>query len=187
MSKQVSIIIGVIVLIVLAGGAYLVLNNNDSSTQSSTNKSNDGQQQTAQSEENASVEGNIASISSGGKARQCTFSYSGSNGTSNGSMYTDGNGRGLMTMDVVTEKGNTGTSNTLITTDKAYSWTTTDGKTVGFAFDKSKLTTNTSSTTTQSSATQDASKNYSMQCKAWSVDNTKLSPPSDINFATLPI
>lgn len=184
MSKGIMLVAGVVVLAVLGGGIFYVTNKDetpDQATSSQTGGSSTNQNKTS---DDSKVEGNLASISSGGKARQCTFTYSGENGSGNGSLYTDGNGRGLMTMDLVTEKGNTGKSNTLITSDKAYSWTTTNGTSIGFVFDKEKLTANTSQTSNTTSS--DANKNFSMNCEDWTVDNSKLNAPSDVNFSTLP-
>lgn len=183
MSKGVMVLVGVVVLAVVGGGIFFVTNKDDSS-QANSSQSTDSATNQNKINDNSKVEGNLASISSGGKARQCTFSYSGENGSGNGKLYTDGNGRGLMTMDLVTEKGNTGKSNTLITTDKAYNWTTTNGSSIGFVFDKEKLTANNSQTSNTTSS--DANKNFTMNCENWTVDNSKLNAPSDVNFSALP-
>ncbi len=186
MSRSAILIVGGVVVLGLVGGGVFLATKDDSSNNSeSTTQSTNGSLQATKTNDESKVDGNLQSISSGNKARQCTFSYSGPNGNGQGSMFTDGKGRGLMTTEVTTERGNVGQSNTLITADKAYSWTTTDGRSFGFILDKEKLNSgNTSSSA--NSGSQDAGKNFSMDCKGWSVDETKLAPPKDITFSALP-
>ncbi len=184
MNSKVIIAIACAVLVIGGGVAFIAMSGDDenSETKSSQTSSSGSANESSEKE----VNGNLKSISSGGKPQSCTFSYSGENGSGTGKMFTDGKGRGLLTMDLTTEQGNVGQSNTLTTTDKVYSWTKTDSQSVGFVFDASTLESNTSTPGTSSSQTQNASKDFSLKCKSWTVDETVLAVPSDVTFSTLP-
>jgi uncharacterized protein YxeA len=149
---------------------------NSAATQNTTNTN------TTDGEEN--LEGSLETFRSAGKARKCSLSYSGENGNGSGTMYTDGKGRGRITLDVATEKGNTGESNTLVLSEKSYSWTKTDSGTFGLAFNTSDIKTDSQSSNT--STQQSADKNFSMKCKSWSVEESVLTVPSDVTFTSLP-
>lgn len=147
------------------------------------------QQATDSKNKNASEEemvenGNIFTLVDMGHAHQCTFTYSGSTGNSEGKMYTDGKGRGLMTVDVKTAKGNTGQVNTLLLNDKVYGWTETDGKTVGFVYSKSTITSGKGSSASSSGV--DPNQKFELKCSSWNVDEAKLSVPSNVNFMSMP-
>lgn len=185
MNKLTMIIVGVIVAIAAVGG-YLLMNKDDKtdvvSNTSTNNQSNQNQSETANEEE---IDGSLETFRSAGKARTCTLSYSDSAGSGNGKMYTDGKGRGLMMLDLVTERGNTGQSNTLVLSEKTYSWTKTDGGSFGMVFDTKTIQPNSTGSPTNGS-TQTAGKNFSMKCKNWSVDESILTVPSDVTFSALP-
>lgn len=180
--KLIGILIGL--LVAVGAGGFLVMNRNADSKQASqsTNSSNTQAQNESDGTE---MQGSLQSLRSDGKARQCTMKYSDSNGSGSGKMYTDGKGRGRVTLDLVTERGNAGQSNTLTNGDKTYSWTTTDGGSFGFVFDTSTIQTqNTGSPSTSSTAT--AGKDFDLKCKDWIVDEAVLAVPTDVKFTSLP-
>ena len=92
-----------------------------------------------------------------------------------------------MTMESTSAKGSTVTTNTLVSADKVYGWSNTGGKTIGFIYDKAQLTA--SSTPVSPSAGSDtgsgAKQDYKMQCKAWTVDESKLQVPTNVTFTSL--
>lgn len=186
MNKKTLMIVGAVILVVaVAGGVFFMSKddtNDNSSQDSQTNQKSS--EQTQNTEQSQTEQGNLFSIASGGKAQQCEMNYSGTNGSGTGKMYTDGKGRGLMTIDIKTEKGNTGQSNTLVTADKVYSWTTANGQTFGFVADKSKYT---SSSSTSSASSADPNQKFDMNCQAWTIDESKLTVPSNVNFTALPV
>ena len=100
-------------------------------------------------------------------------------------MYTDGKGRGRMQLELKTERGNTGQSNTLVSGGKVYSWTVTEGAAIGFVADASTIQPNAAGSPTDSSS-QTAGKNFSLNCKSWNVDEAMLAVPTDVNFTALP-
>jgi uncharacterized protein YxeA len=185
MNKNILIVAGVLILLGGAG-AFFLLSKNDNTQQTTNNSSTTNQsEQKAQEEEKAeTTNGNIFSLSDSGHSHKCMFTYSGSNGTGNGTMYTDGKGRGLMTIEVKTEKGNTGKSNTLVLSDKVYGWTETEGKAIGFTYDKSTLTNGSGNSSSGSNV--DPSQKFDLNCEDWSVDESTLAVPTNVNFMTLP-
>lgn len=182
MSKTALIVIGVVLLVAAGGGgAYLLTRGNDTASDSTQNTADQSKQ-----ENGTKSEASFSSVANGGKAQKCTFTYEGSDGNGTGTMYGDGDGRGFMTMEVKSAKGNTGTSNTLTTADKAYGWFETGGKKTGFAFDKSTFENRAGSNQTSSTAGTDPSKKFTMDCQDWTVDESLFSVPSDVTFITLP-
>lgn len=185
MNKVKLIVIAVIILIG-AGVALFVLRSSSKEPVSSTN-STGTTSQTQQSTVKEPENGNIFSLSGSGKQQKCTFTYSGPSGEGTGTMYSDGKDRGLMTVEVKTAQGNTGKSNTLLQADKVYGWTESDGQTVGFVYDKAKFTsgsTNPNSSGTNSNV--DPNTKFNLSCNNWTVDETMLSVPRNINFMSLP-
>lgn len=172
-----TILIGlVVVLLAIAGaGTYFLTRGNTDTSQSGN--------QIDQSEgtNNAS----FTSVANGGKALQCTFTYDGASGSGSGTMYGDGDGRGLMTMEVNTAKGNTGTSKTLVTSDKAYGWFESNGQKTGFTYDKSTFE-NRGTSQSGSTGGTDPNREFVMDCEPWTLDESLLTVPNDVNFMTLP-
>lgn len=182
--KLIAMAVGIVVVLG-AIGVYVLSMKND--TQSSTRPATDATKVTNTTDQAAS--GNIFSLVEGGRAQKCTFSYSSTNGSGDGTMYSDGKGRGLMMIDLRTEKGNTGKSNTLVLADKVYGWTETNGKTIGFSYDKATFTNKTASTTNPGSGSSsvDPNQKFDLRCEKWSVDEAMLTVPSTVNFVTLPV
>lgn len=182
MSKKLMLII---LGVVIAGGlvAFLVTNNKDrtkSSTQNNTSQSSEKNEQ-------KKINGNLSSISGSGEAQECTYSSTSPAGTAAGVMYSDGKGRGLMELDLVSDNGNIGKSHTLFNFEKVYSWTETGGQTFGLVFDKAQLeSANNSVATTGQNSVSSTKQNFDMDCKRWTVDEAKLTVPPDVNFQSFP-
>lgn len=184
------IVVGVIVAIAAVGG-FIFLNKDDKKTDSNSTASSQNppaNQNTQSNNEDSeeAVEGSLETFRSAGMARKCNLSYSDSGGSGTGTMYTDGKGRGRISLNLTTERGNTGESNTLVTSEKSYSWTKTDGGSFGIVFDTKTIQPNSTGSPTTSS-TQTAGKNFSMKCRSWSVDESILSVPSNVKFTETPI
>ena len=177
------IVASVVGLIVLGGGAYYLVSNNSSNSSSETTQSSSANT-TANTAEPEKQQTSFSTLSKSGKAQKCDFEYSSEKGSGTGTMYTDGNGRGRMTATYNTSKGE-GTSNTIVTADKAYGWFETAGKTTGFVYDKAKLEKATSNVRGATSG-PDVNQNFSVNCSDWSVDESMLTPPTNVNFQTIP-
>lgn len=185
--KLILIIVGAVVLLGGVGG-YLLMNRDDNTINSSTDQNQDTPNQdtpSADQGQEAEVQGNLQTLRNDGTPRQCTMSYTDSARNGTGKMYTDGQGRGLMSLEVKTERGNTGQTNTLITNDKVYSWTKTDGGSIGMVLDASAIQPHATGSPTTSS-TQAAGKDFTLKCKAWNVDEAVLAIPTDVTFTNMP-
>ena len=182
MSRKIILVLIIGILVIGGGVAAYSLTRNNQSTTNNTQQPAETQQQT--NEQSSDTNGNIFSLVDSGKAQKCTFSYSGGNGTGEGTMYSDGTGRGAMMMNIKTDQGSLGDSNLLVVNDKVYGWTVSNGKSVGFVFDKAKLTSG--SDTAQTSSSVDPNQTFNLNCESWVVDETILTVPTDINFMSLP-
>ena len=186
MSKPLKIVLVVVAVLAVLGGGYYFMNKDDDASNSTSSGEESSQASEESTEAGTESEASFASINSSGKPQQCTFEYSGATGTGTGKMFADGKGRGRMTLSVSTEQGNTGETNTLVTTDKAYTWFTSDGQTMGFMYDKTTFEANSGSNQTSSSSGTDPNQNFTMNCKSWTVDESVLTAPSDVNFTSFP-
>lgn len=182
-TKLIAIVVVAVVLI--GGGAFLLTkDSNDDADNNQTSQAAEGTEANQTSEE-VEVTGNLQTLRANGKAQECNMSYSDDAGSGTGTMFTDGKGRGRIQLTLTTSRGNAGESNTLVTDEKVYSWTKTDGGTFGFVTDASTVQPgSTSSPTTNSSET--AGKDFKLSCKSWNVDESVLKVPADVKFSTLP-
>ncbi len=188
MNKKLLIIITIIVVVVGIGATILIVTTNkpknDTSTQQSAGSGTDNTSTNETTE--TKIEGNLASMTEGGKALVCDMDYTGENGASKGKMYTDGKGRGRITMDIETTRGNSGQSNTLVHSKKVYTWTKTDSGTFGMVMDINALSSGGSNSPSGSDS-QSANKNFNMSCKKWAIDESILTVPTDVNFTSPPV
>lgn len=186
MNRNILLAVGGAIILIGAVAGVLLMGKDDSpkgTSQSSTQANSDSAGTSTEAE--TASEGSLVTLSGAGKAQECSLSYSDSNGQGTGKMFTDGKGRGRMQLELTTERGNTGQSNTLTTGGKVYSWTVTEGAAFGFVMDASTIQTNAAGSPTDSSS-QTAGKNFSLECKSWNVDETILTVPTDVNFTALP-
>lgn len=183
-TKLIAIVAAAIVLV--GGGVFLVSRDGSNGSQNSESnpQTEEGAKQ-AQASEKTETVGNLQTLRSGGKAQECDMSYSDDSGSGTGKMYTDGKGRGRISLELTTSRGNSGQSNTLVTDEKVYSWTTTDGGSFGFVFDASTVQAGATGSPTTSSS-QTAGKDFKLACSSWNVDESVLTVPSDVNFSQLP-
>ncbi|HLB66677.1 MAG TPA: hypothetical protein VJJ78_03740 [Candidatus Saccharimonadales bacterium] len=186
MNKKILLLMG-IVLVVGGAVAAVIMSKDDSPStngQSSTQSGTGSQNQSTEAE--TAVEGNLKTLAGAGKTQECSLSYSGTDGEGSGKLYTDGQGRGRIQLELTTARGNKGEANTLITGSKVYSWTTTAaGGGIGFVFDVDAVQTNSTGSPTTSNS-QTAGKNFSLKCKSWDVQESTLTVPTDVNFSALP-
>lgn len=174
--------IAVAALIVVGGGAAYVLtqNNDDQKTASTTQKKNP-----FKDPETDVYNGDLLDITAAGKARTCSFNTTIEDVTTNGTLYTDGRGRGYMEMIIE----NVGTSNALVQDDKIYGWTTTGGSTTGFTYTKAeveKLASDAGIDTQTNSSVSSVNQPFNMKCTGWKVDDAKFVAPTNVNFVSVP-
>jgi hypothetical protein len=173
-------LLGIIAAVLVVGvGAWLLFGSNSSN--------NDGSAKQANRTDDSQVDGSLLSIADSGRARECTFSVNSASGNSTATFVTDGKGRGLMTMKSTGNNDASITTNTLVAADKVYGWTETGGRAIGFVYDKAQLTASSApaSEGSNSDSGSGAKANYKMQCKAWTIDESKLQVPTNVSFTSL--
>lgn len=185
-----NFIIAVVVGVVAVGGGvtYFIRNTSDSNSQQNTSTQHSQPQSDQQDDtQTTTTNSNFFALSESGKSQICTFIYSGEKGSGDGTVYADGNKRGLMKMNINTEQGNTIETNILVQSDKIYSWTTGGDKAFGMVFEKSTLEAPQSDANTSTSqSAQNLKQSYDMDCRPWTVDETVLAVPANVNFTTQP-
>lgn len=192
-NKKLFVIAIVTVILVGGGAAYYFLSKDSGSESSATNQNlnanSDKQTENSENQKTSAdkVEGSLDTVSVSGKAQECDMTYSGPEGNGTAKMYSDGKGRGLMVTKVVkTDEGNSGTFNTLMTEKSVYSWSTDAEQEFGIMYDKDSLKTSSSSSDSTENTKPNPDQKFSMDCKSWTVDETKLTPPKGINFMSFP-
>jgi len=128
----------------------------------------------------ATSRGSLKDLISGGKNLTCQISYTASDQTVAGTVYVAGEKkmRGDFTMTV---NGNPMDSHMIVDAGWGYSWTSASP-----AGTKMKIE-ETSPTPTAGSATQSAEleREVEYKCSDWSPDNSKFTPPADIQFTDM--
>ena len=167
---NIKTIIAIVVAVILMAGAgiWLASRSNNTSEQSSS---------ATQATPDAKTESSMNEIIASGKAQECDMTYSGPNGSGNGKIYTDGNGRGRYTFSGTSEQGNTGEVNQILKDGKAYGWFQSSSQTIGFVFNTSA---NSSSRTTGGGP--GPNDRFSMTCKSWNVNESTFELPAGVNF-----
>lgn len=182
MSKPVIIGVAVVAVVALGGGAFFLTQDDDTSN----NETSQTQTDQANTEEEH-AQGTFASITATGEPQQCDVSYEGEAGSGSGTIYSDGTGRGRMQLQFTTAEGNTGSSNTLVTADKAYAWFAgSEGAAIGFVYDKATFNTGTADTQANANGPS-ADQNFDMHCQDWNVDEALLTPPTDVTFTSISV
>lgn len=176
-NKKLIIAAVAVIIILVAGVSFMATSKDDTSTNTQTG-ANNGQQ----SSNNSSTKGSLSSLATGKKAQECTMNYSGASGSGTGTMYSDGNGRARMHIDLKTEKGNVGQTDQIMKEGKAYSWTTSDGQTFGMIMDVSKTTQQTQSQSGSTTSAPQPNQDFDINCKDWKVDESKFAVPTNVNF-----
>ncbi|MCR4324336.1 MAG: hypothetical protein NUV69_01465 [Candidatus Curtissbacteria bacterium] len=164
MSRNLQIAAGAIALVAVIGiGAFVF--NRGKSTETTTPGSPEAQTQ---------VKGTIAGLF--GKNQTCTVKYPGQ--STEGTIYVSGNKvRGDFTM---TDPNGTEMHSSMINdSEYTYTWTPVMGQGV-----KIKNSAATEQTQDQNQDF-DVNKEVDMKCSSWSPDNSKFTPPSDVQFMDL--
>lgn len=168
MSKQLGVIIGVVILALVIGAvAYTQVKKPQKSSETSM--------QTSPNTEESISKGSIKSLLSAGKNVTCDITYTDQPGSS-GTVYVTGNKmRGDFTVNV----NNKAVESHMVSDGAfAYVWSTNQGT-------KMKIDTLESPAPSAQSQGTDINKDVDLKCKSWIVDNSKLTPSSDVKFTDL--
>lgn len=175
-NKQAIIgIVAAAVILIGAVGVFLYSRNNKNS-EPNTIASNQTQDQTA-------MESDLTSILKSGKTQQCTFNYSDENGYSvNGTAYIAGT---QMRTDVQNSiNGKSSTIYVIRDGDDNYIWGSDFPNNTGI-----KMTMSIDEYTTNEDSKKyfDPNIKADYDCKGWTKDNSKFTPPANIKFQDLSV
>lgn len=176
MSKQLGLIIGALIILAIIGGgaAYLLLGN-------STQKQEGSPVTLEKSPEQSTAKGSIQSLIAGGKNVMCTVKYPEVEGAAQGTVYVSGkNMRGDFTTTV---EGKAFDSHIISDGAFMYTWASSSPQGVKIKID----TTQAVVQATPGSQQVDINKELDLDCSSWSVDNSKLTPPSDVKFTEVSV
>lgn len=167
------IVVVVLAVLLLGGGAFVMSQRSKPETTSTTQNNNET---TSTTPSNAAK--SLVDLFSLGTSQQCSFS---DGSTSSGSVYVANQKmRGDFTYTVAQ-----GTTNAHMIIDNGTSYIWTDGQTTGLKmkFDASTAAADFDSTVKDNSV--DVNKKYDYDCSNWSLDQSKFTLPSSVQFTDL--
>lgn len=173
MNKTVIIVIAVLAVLLLGGGAF-VMSQRSKPESTSTTQNNTNDTSTTPS----SAAKSLVDLFNLGTAQQCSFS---DGSTSSGTVYVSNQKmRGDFTYTVAQ-----GTTNAHMIIDNGTSYIWTDGQTTGLKmkFDAATAAEDFDSKVTDNSV--DINQKYDYDCKSWSIDQTKFTLPTGVQFTDL--
>ncbi|MBI2031462.1 MAG: hypothetical protein HYT08_02495 [Candidatus Levybacteria bacterium] len=177
MSKQIGIIIGIIVLVLIGGAvAYTQLNKSSQAPQQPTTV---GEEKTQSSE--SMNKGSFKSLLGMGQTVTCNVSYSVDQMESKGTVYVAGK---KMRGDFTVKTADSQAMDSHMITDEMYmySWSSANSQGVKFKIDEALQITPSPGAQSQT-AQLDQEVDY--KCSSWTVDNSKFTPPSNIKFTDM--
>ncbi|GEM_PF-1559752 len=168
MSKQVGIIVGIILVALIGAGVFGIMQMKKNPTPNTTN--------TTSSAGNESIKSSIQGLLTSGQSKTCKISYpdqagSGTVYVTDKRMRTDFSMKDAKNMDM--------TSHMIIDETYAYIWTDSAPQGTKIKIETFKQVPG------QSTQAADITKQVDMQCSPWTVDNSKITVPSNIQFTDL--
>ncbi len=175
--KNKSILIGIIVILLLAVGGYFFMQNKTPGIMEEVTG-----KKMAPSEQTGMM--SLKELMASGANQMCTFSYSGPNGSTEGTSYI-ANNNVRTDFKGTDENGKTYEGGMIMDGSYAYSWTTDTKEgikmpiteTLEQEIDKSQQNEDLYN---PQYVDPDAKTDY--KCSNWNIDNSKFTPPSDITF-----
>lgn len=173
MNKKVIIILAAVVVVVAIAVGVVVANKDDS-----TNSNQAQAPETNQAQEQTQTARTISQLLSSSKSQLCKLNTTNEGVAVSGDMYfADGKLRADYTS---TKDGKTTNGSMIILSDKQYVWDSTGKKGVMFSFSRDQVESQSSNIQNQTGF--DVSKQYDFTCEAWDVDQSKFTPPTDVQF-----
>lgn len=163
------VVAAVLILAALGGGYYLY------SKQGTT-----GTPQNSSQESGNKTSGKFWDLLKAGKNQECTFSSSTNDMTAKGTIFVSSDKvRGDFDSTVGGQKM---TSYMIKDGDYIYIWTSGSNQGTKMKFDQVEQTDQSGSQSGTPQQTQTFNQNYEYDCKSWNPDNSKFTPPSNIQF-----
>jgi hypothetical protein len=175
MPKRSGLIIAVLVAILIIGAvAYTQFGKK-------SQESSQGTPVSQQQEDNSVLpkRGTIASLLGSGRNVMCKMSFSDENGSTSGTSYIAGQ-RVRSDFTVTTSDGQTTNGSMIYDGEYSYIWNEGEGKGTKFKIDMSQQ--EEPETNGDQAGSMDLDQEVDLDCSAWSVDSSKFTPPSDIEF-----
>lgn len=171
MPKQATpIIVAIVAILLIAAGAFFVLNKKSTAPKQSNTAS-----QEQKSQESGSIKNSIKSLLSQGKSVTCTVKYPSAEQATEGTLYVSGK---QMRGDFKTTVNGKEMDSHMIT-DQTYSYSWSSATPQGA---KMKIDQVEAPNASPVSGQVDTNSEVDMKCSPWGVDNSKFTPPSNINF-----
>lgn len=170
-------IIGLVAaIVVVAGGIYFFTAKDAQSPTEVANTNTQSNTEETLADNNSKR--SLKDIVGLGGGQKCTYAMDNGSGT----LYA-GNGKARMDLAIQTS-GQTIMSHMIVDGTTSYSWQ--DGQTTGIKITTNpSAPTNTPETSQQNNNTVDPNTEFDYDCSSWSIDNSLLTPPSNVTFQDL--
>jgi hypothetical protein len=180
MSKQAIIAIVVAVIIILgAGGAFLY-----SQTQKETEPVNTtiSITPTKEASQNLAATGTFLDLLANGKTSKCTFSATGENGKTNGTIYISGE-KARAEISITTSNGKEAKTYMIKDGDTFYMWGDSLKVGVKMVMNMNEFANNIKNN--QDFEGLDPNQKVDYKCSTWTLDNNQFAPPTNIKFMSI--
>jgi len=184
MGKKAYILVGIVLLLLLAGGGYFFYQRSNKTTNSISNENTQGQASTET--QNQPTEGTLNNLLESNTPQACSYSSSSTSGTVDGTVYV---ADGKMRADYTSTNGSDTLTGHMII-DSGYSYVWMEGSKQGYKTAINQQAPETSPSPTAQENNQESSnldQKVSYTCSAWTVDESKFTFPSDVNFNTIAV
>src|SRR3989344_1943163 len=169
MPKQTLLITGAVVAVIIIGAAGFFLLKKPAQTPQESTTTQPTQQEESQ------AKGSIKNLLAAGKNQTCTIKYPAAEQMGEGTVYVSG--KNLRGDFAFTSEGKTFDSHMIQDETYMYSWSSLSPQ--GAKMKIAELEKVQASPTAES---VDLDQEVDVNCSSWSVDSSKFTPPSDVNF-----
>ncbi len=175
--KLIIAIVAVVIVLAVGVGAYAMSNkNDDKASTTETTSSNTNQ---AKKDETTAQTASIADVLGTTDTKQCSFNTTIAGRQTSGTIYFS-NKRLFMTYSA-SKDGKTTSGSMIVTNGSQYVWDNGSKKGVKFSFSSDQAAQEASN----QAEGVDVNQKYNFSCKAWTVDESKFTPPSDVTIQDL--
>jgi len=172
------LVIAIVAILAIGGGVYVASKNKQAKVNTETEVSVETEANTSL-DVNTKAKGSFRSLLALGKSTQCSFTSVRDGVTSSGTVYITASGD--MRGDFTTEaSGGTQTSSMILKDGYSYVWSGNQGAKMNVESSASAGAGAGTNAQTQQSVDLDSQVDY--DCRAWSVDQSKFTLPSGVNF-----
>ncbi|MEK7620994.1 MAG: hypothetical protein AAB395_01425 [Patescibacteria group bacterium] len=166
-----KVIIGIVVaVIIIGGGAALYMANSSNTKQSETKKV----------EATNETETSLSALLEKGDPQKCTYSGEVKSGEYTGTSYFSSD-KQMRNDYKSTANGETRNGSMIITGDTQYFWNTESKK----GFKTAIKADDSQQANSQENESVDTKAKFTFKCTTWTVDDSKFTPPSDVNIQDL--